>query len=58
MKRLRVLLDKPIIIGVCVLELAKNLMYEMHYDCIKKFYGNRARLIYTDTGEIYLYILN
>ena len=50
MKRLSVYLDKPITVGTSVCEIAKAVMYDMHYSCIKKFYGKRAILLYTDTG--------
>ena len=29
-------LNKPAYIGMCILEMSKVLMYEFHYDCIKK----------------------
>ena len=51
MKRLSVYLDKPIAVGTSVCEIAKSVMYDMHYTCIKKFYGKRAILLYTDTGK-------
>jgi hypothetical protein len=51
MKRLSVYLNKPITVGTSVCEIAKSVMYDMHYNCIKKFYGKRATLLYTDTGK-------
>jgi len=38
-----------------VLEVSKTLMYDYYYNVLKKFYGDRITLMYTDTGE-YLYI--
>ena len=52
MKQASVYLNKPIAVGTCIMELAKSIMYDMHYNCMQKFYGSRARLVYTDTGNI------
>jgi hypothetical protein len=43
---------KPTYIGFCVLELSKLLMYEFHYDFIRANYGNRAKLLFTDTDSL------
>ena len=37
-------LKKPACIGMCILELSKVLMYELHFDYIKNKYGNNSRL--------------
>ena len=41
--------NKPAYIGMCVLKLSKVLMYEFHYYYIKNKYGNKSRLLFTDT---------
>ena len=40
-------LNKPVYVGMCILDLSKVLMYEFHYDYIKNKYGNNSRLIDT-----------
>jgi hypothetical protein len=55
MKRLSVHLDKPIAVGTSVLEISKAIMYDMHYNCMKTYYGDRATLLYTDTGKSILF---
>ena len=34
-------LNKPVYIGMCILELSKVFMYEFHYDYIKMKYDNK-----------------
>jgi len=41
---------KPIYIGFAVLELSKVVMYGFHYDVMKRHYGDKIELLYTDTG--------
>ena len=43
-------LNKPIYVGFTVLELSKWLMYEFHYNFIKKHFD--AELLFTDTNSL------
>ena len=38
---------------MCILELSKVLMYEFHYDYIKNKYGNKSKLLFTHTEDVY-----
>ncbi|XP_060882134.1 uncharacterized protein LOC132953814 [Metopolophium dirhodum] len=44
---------KPIYIGFTVLELSKVLMYGFHYDVMKRHYGDKIDLLYTDTDSLF-----
>ena len=45
-------LNRPASVGMCILDLSKMLMYDFHYNFIKKKYNNRARLLFIDTDSL------
>ena len=56
MKKTKVKMNKPIYLGMSILDISKTLMYEFWYDYIKPKYEDRAKLCYMDTDSIVIYI--
>lgn len=54
MDKTHIFMNKPIIVGMCVLEISKLTMYEFLYDHLKPLYGDKCCVAYTDTDSFIL----
>ena len=56
MKKAKVKMNKPIYLGMSILDITKTLMYEFWYDYIKPKYQDKAKLCYMDTESFIIHI--
>ena len=56
MNRTGVKMNKPIYLGLSILDVSKILMYELWYDYMKPKYGNDVKLCYMDTDSFIMNI--
>ena len=50
----RLELNRPVFLGMSILDLSKHLMYDFYYNQLQGQYGDRCQLLYTDTDSLLL----
>ena len=56
MRKTRIKMDKPIIVGQTIFDKSKELMYEFYYHYLKPMCKDKVKLLYTDTDSLVLEI--
>ena len=56
MKKTKVKMNRPIYLGLSILEISETLMYEFWYDYMKSKYNNDVKLCYMDTDSFIMNI--
>ncbi len=52
LKKTEIKFNQPIYIGMSILDISKTLMYDFYYKILKKKYGNKIKLLITDTDSL------
>ena len=56
MKKIKLKMNKPVYLGLSILEISKTLMYEFWYDYVKPKYQDNGKLCYMDTDNFIINI--
>ena len=57
MGKTKVKMNKPVYLGMSILDISKMLMYKFWYDYVRQKYGDRAKLCYRDTDSFIIHII-
>ena len=57
MKETKVKMNKPVYVGMSILDISKTLMYKFWYNYIKPKYEDRSKLCYADTDIFVIHII-
>ena len=55
-KKTQITMNKPVYLGLSILDLSKIVMYEFWYDYIKPKYGENAKLFHMVTGSFIVHV--
>ncbi|KYN23183.1 hypothetical protein ALC57_04403 [Trachymyrmex cornetzi] len=52
LRKLEVKFNKPIYVGMCILDISEVCLYEFHYDYMLPLFHDKCKIMYTDTDSL------
>ena len=52
LRKMGVKFNKPIYVGMCILDVSKTCLYEFHYEYVLPLYRDKCKIVYTDTDSL------
>ena len=56
MRKTQILMNKPVYLGLSILDLIRTVMYEFRYDNVKIIYGENAKLCHMDIDSFIVHV--
>ena len=56
MRKTQIIMNKPVCLGLLILDLSKTVMYEFWYGYVKPKYDENAKLSYMNTDSFIIHI--
>ncbi|XP_070169654.1 uncharacterized protein [Polyergus mexicanus] len=56
LRKFEIKFNKPIYVGMCILDISKTCLYEFHHEYMVPLYREKCKIMYTDTDSLIYHI--